>query len=284
MMFILPLVFCAHATAEDDSDPVIMGKKRSEWIQQLKDKNPANRLRAVVYLSSLGTEIESACGPLAACLKDDDDDVRRRARKTLLIIGNSLDGQKFTNVVLPMLIEIMKDPGEHMDPGVLDVIKIIGVRAKSAVPEMFGLFKAAGIRPESITEAIISTQPSSAIAGYAVDLLNATNASVRKSGEKLLEHIGFHSQARIEVYYKARNAELGSDENKSAVEELCKRLVDDHPYDRVIVAALLGQLEQKAAIPALTKALNDEDETVRKQVTKSLKQIWGERELESHKP
>src|SRR5258708_2296652 len=72
------------AAAETDSDPVLMGKTRSQWIAQLKDEYPENRIRAITLIGQLGSGAKVAIPELVKCLHDSDKTVRSR---TLDAIG-----------------------------------------------------------------------------------------------------------------------------------------------------------------------------------------------------
>jgi hypothetical protein len=96
-----------------------------------------------------------------------------------------------------------------------------------------------------------------------------------KAGHKgALEQV---SKERVPRYAAAGGlAKLG---DKKAFELLIETLNDESPFVRAYVAWMLGRIgpAAKAAIPALTKALDDEEHRVRGNVSEALMQIKGER-------
>jgi hypothetical protein len=272
---LLAFISARASAGDEDSDPVVMAKKRSEWIQQLKDEYLENRIRAIVLLGSLGKDSESATSALAACLKDDNKNVRQRANQALLEIGKFEDNAKFADAVLPVLTDILKNAGIGTKLEIIELIGGVGRRAKSLAPELVSLIKDNGKSARRLVDAIKEIQADASIAGGAVELLDCPDDDIGISALALLKFIGHDWNSEIDLYFVAKNAELNSPSCKTSVEALCKKMAEELSSDRAISAALLGKLGKRAesAIPSLTKALNDEDDYVRKQAAKSLKTI-----------
>src|SRR5690349_14164457 len=71
----------------DDEEPSVRGKKASEWLSMLGDRDPQTvkqRRTALVALSILGPKVPGVVPGLATALKQDpDEDVRIGAGQTL---------------------------------------------------------------------------------------------------------------------------------------------------------------------------------------------------------
>ena len=63
------------------------GKSTAEWVEQLRAKDSALRLRAVKALGERGGEVEVVVPALAGALKDSDPFVRRDAARALGKLG-----------------------------------------------------------------------------------------------------------------------------------------------------------------------------------------------------
>ena len=317
MAFIIPVVLSSHAIAEDEQDPVCMGKKRSEWIQQLKDEYPENRLHAIKLLRLIGEGSYVACAGLAACLNDDDREIREQAQFAIDRISLSLNKDKFVDAILPVLKGNLKGPkigksvswikailgdtakfADAVLPALKENLKStdmllkresialigdLGNSGKSVVPEMVDLYRDNAELAELFTHVIIAIGPDVSIANRAVELLDHTDKRVRLSAIELLNVIAVDAKSAAEEYFAARDAELQSEACKGGIAGLVRKMTDYNNNNRVMVAAMLGRLggKAKSAIPLLTDALDDENENVRKQAAQSLKRIM---ESKDYKP
>jgi HEAT repeat protein len=63
------------------------GKPTAEWLEQLRDKDSAQRLRAIKALGERGSESDTVVPALAHALEDEDAFVRRAAARALGRIG-----------------------------------------------------------------------------------------------------------------------------------------------------------------------------------------------------
>ena len=63
-------------------------------IEQLKDKDEANRLRAAKILGRLKEKAKDAIPDLTTALQDPDEDVRSVAKKSLAVIKEAVDAEE----------------------------------------------------------------------------------------------------------------------------------------------------------------------------------------------
>ena len=103
-----------------------------ELIGQLNSPDAAARLAAIDQLGAQGANAVGAVGPLTSLLKDDDPAIRRQAVKALIAIH---PGPK---VMIPLFIQLMKDP----DPGVqMRVLNAVTEAGETAVPSLIEALK-----------------------------------------------------------------------------------------------------------------------------------------------
>lgn len=122
------------ATSAKNDEPVMKGKKLSEWVAELNSKERSTRLSAIGALLSLGEKAQSATPALIPLLKDEDDDVRTGALEAMAQIGGPQLKQ-----ALPELAELLKDP--LCVSYSIGVLTVMGPDAKPAVPHLLELMK-----------------------------------------------------------------------------------------------------------------------------------------------
>src|SRR5262245_64120299 len=101
------LAVTAPAIAEEP-EPVWEGKKLSEWVAQLKDRDMYERCAATYALRMLGPKAKTAVPALIEVLKDKESDVRRDAVLALQHIGPA------AKAAIPALTERMKDDNKYV--------------------------------------------------------------------------------------------------------------------------------------------------------------------------
>jgi HEAT repeat protein len=161
-----------QALAEDDPDPIWMGKRRSEWIHQISDEYPENRIRAIRMISQHGSDAKVTVPELKKALHDLGEQAEDRTIELLAGIAT------FSEDDVPLLVKDLEDGSKKVRRFALNVLQCFGPKAKSAVPAM-------------------------------IDLLRRDDAELRRSGLDILTPIGLQAKDAIAA---VRNALRDNDE------------------------------------------------------------------------
>src|SRR5689334_14055737 len=125
---ILSLVLAADPPA---AEPVHEGKKLSEWVKQLEDKDPAARGEAGRAIGIMGPKAKAAVPALIKALKDKEASVRDWACYGLSNIGPDAKD------AVPALEDLLLNDKERKVRSVAaNALGSIGAAAKPAVPSL----------------------------------------------------------------------------------------------------------------------------------------------------
>ena len=132
------------ASTSPSKEPAFEGKALSHWIALGHDKDPENRMQAIVALRRLGL---AGIPALTELLKDDDLQVRRAAVMALDLMPESRGGPPFPNgnpeartvklspeakAAIPVLTELLKDKDEIVWQAAAESLARVGPEAKTA--------------------------------------------------------------------------------------------------------------------------------------------------------
>ena len=93
------------------------GKPTADWIAQLRDKDPAQRLRAIKILGEKRSELATVVPALAQALEDEDAFVRRDAARALGRIGPA------AAAAVPALRVAGRDRNQHVREAALEALR-----------------------------------------------------------------------------------------------------------------------------------------------------------------
>ena len=99
------------------------GRSTQEWVEQLKDKDAAQRLRALKALGASRTERDLVVPALAGALKDENAFVRRDAAEALGKIGRE------AHEAAPALAAALKDRNHAVKKAATEALKKIDPQA-----------------------------------------------------------------------------------------------------------------------------------------------------------
>jgi HEAT repeat protein len=222
-------------------------------LEAVKDQDSKVRAAAVAALGAMGPAAKTAIPAGTRLLRDEDSAVRRSAAVALWYIDRRVDG------TLNNLIEGIRDD-DHDPVDRIECIQIIGTMAPKSKRAVGSLVQVlADRRPEirvASAKALLQLGPEavSRAITYLVRMIidkKTGNDDRRAAGDALVE--------------------IGAD----AVEGMLRLLRDDDPDVRELGAVLLGRMatRAKAAITPLTRALNDDEDSVRQAAGEALKKI-----------
>jgi HEAT repeat protein len=231
------IVHSSQAIAQNPNDLVYENKPLSQWIGELKDKNPTTKAGACLALGHIArfpsegetSLIKELLPSMLALLKDKESVVRESAAKTLYLIGSARQRRSFMghcDIVsgIPALIAALKDQNSTVRRWCILALGEIGPEAEAAVP--------------ALTEALLDK-----------------TIRVRQGAAAALGRIGPKA--------------------KSAVPALILALKDRDVSVRWAAASGLAGIgpDAKAALPALRDASESEDIEIQRQATNALKNI-----------
>ena len=98
----------------------------TQWIERLRDFEPAKRLHAATVLGSLGPRAKNAVPALMDALRDRIPEVRRMAAAALSEIGGE------ARMAIPALMQSVKDPDENVRRRCIIALGGMGVEARMA--------------------------------------------------------------------------------------------------------------------------------------------------------
>ena len=219
-------------------------------IDALKDEDPRVRHNAALALGRIGPDAVSATPALAVAVNDPDRSVRERVLNALIAI------EPDAKLVVPVFAEALRDENASNRHTAIGSLKRLGPQAKAAVPALIKAFsKEPGDRAFVLGSlAAIQPDPKVVIPFY-VDALRGDDSAVRGEVMDALARLG--PQA------------------KAAVPALIKVVSDAYGDDRYMAAHTLGAIgpDAKAAIPILQKALQTDDDPMRRVFAKAVESI-----------
>lgn len=220
----------------------------------------AERMRILTILARLGPKAQAVLEPLMALWEEWDPEFRKDAAILLGRIGPE---------AVPALIEILEE--ELTPDALLETIRLqqaakalgqIGPPAKAAVAVLVAALK---------------------------DFNNVNSIHVRRAAAIALGKIGPEARAAIPALLNALNDKDGLVPSAAAValgriggpalQHLIHRLSDPAPPNRILAARGLwaSGINARVALPALEKALQDKEESVRQEAAIALEAIQDER-------
>jgi HEAT repeat protein len=207
--------------------------------------------------SNYDDEIDESVEGLIADLKNKKDPYARTVAADLLGFKCSLPANAIFIIVLPSLVEALKDKDPDVREAAAYAIGNIGPAAIGVVPS---LIKALKDENPDVREAAIY-----ALGGFGSAAASAIPALIKALKDK----------SWVVRVAAANTFEEMGPQAKAAVPALSKALKDKHPFVQEAAAISLGTMgpEAKAAVPALAKALEDEYSMVREAAARALGNI-----------
>ena len=218
-------------------------------MEALKDTDPSVRMAAAFALGNIPGDMRIAVPALIQTLQDIEPQVREEAARSLGRIGQSPE------LAVPALAGELKRNGTRRFA--MDALIKFGPAAQPAVPALIAMLK--------------ENDPN--LPWYVAQVLGAIGPQAQDAEPALLELLrGADDQNRLEAADAL--AKIGRDQPE-AVLVVTPLLEAADAHDRMRGAAVLGDLALAAepSIPALTKALSDENDDVRGIAATSLSKI-----------
>jgi HEAT repeat protein len=251
--------------------------------EALRECDANTRVHLVAALNRLGPAARPAVDPLRRVLRDEDKWVRYLAASAL--VGIDPD---YGETVLPVLVELLRD--EEMQRHAMDVVTIIGPRAKDAVPELVAALKAESkyVRLKAAATLWLVRQRSDDAIAVLRQGMADENYEIRAAAAFRAGRIGPRARKMIpdlsallrdpksSVRLRAAEA-LGKmgPAAKAVVPQLIPLLDDSYVETRHFTAVALGRIGPSAsvAVPALEEAGCTQDWTLRRLVADALAKI-----------
>jgi HEAT repeat protein len=232
---------------EEAGQPYVLGPNK-------KQGDPL-RIAAIQALGSFGPEAAQAVPELIRALRDEDRRVRWFAAEALGLIGPDAES------AVPALIEALRSDavatGDAGDDG--DAVKDGPVRLMAA----FALGKVGPAARAVVPELIAALSgPDSRVRGAAAQTLGQMGPAAREAIPHLIRLVARDRETQGAEYAKGSINRLGADAGPA----LARALADAEPAVRLAAIEVLGELEDKAAVPVreLVRCLGDPDAQVRK--------------------
>jgi hypothetical protein len=282
----------------DDAEPAVGGKKLSAWVAQLEAKDSGQRRRAVLALRLLGADHAKKVAPaLIKALRDDGDE--RVRRSAALALGNCVsrafakarkadaeDLPRFDDARDALASRLKADKSAAVREGCAMALGEIGFDARGAVGALATALKDKheGTRAEAaIALRRIGREARDAAAELQEALADKKlDSRTRTEAARALGHVGSDASAALPTFKEVVADPKADVELRKAVAETLGRIGREGaeasetlggvltakgtpPELRLAVVTTLDTLgaEAKAALPALLKAVNDDERTVR---------------------
>jgi len=268
------LIPFVHAHAQTGDDPKKQkGPPMVDGLKALQHPNAAVRYRAVETLAQLGPLAKFAVPELRETLKDKNGVVRVKAVEALWKIEQSP-----TSLLMPVLIEALKDKDEGVRAAAPPVIAILGTKGKFALTALVAALKDKELSVKlSVISALGDLGPiAKSTANDLLDLagdkeffllepfvgatLSSFGDSVAPALAKALAHES-GDRRRVAAYALGTIGPGAA----PATMELGTALAHADPATRKLAARALGKIGPKAkdAMPQLESILSDKDVAVR---------------------
>jgi HEAT repeat protein len=276
----------SRGTAQESTDIVSLN------LRDLRSKDASVRARAATNLGNNASpgspandrqQARRAIPALVDALKDSDQSVRGAAA---LALGNIPGDMR---ICVPPLIEALRDKDDQVRARAADALGRIGQSPELAVPALVSFLQEDSGSRYFSSDALIRFGPAARTAvPTLIDLLKGDDPSLPWYAAQVLGAIGPDAQAAVPALTNMLQA-TNDQEKLEAADALAKigrnqleavsipaRLLEAADYrDRARAAAVLGDFGAVAepSVPALTKALNDENGAVRRIAATSLSRI-----------
>jgi len=219
-------------------------------------------MEAARALGRTGQKESKVIAALAAALKDEDAAVRLKAVASLFELNEQATAQR--PVVLPSLIEALRDKNEEVQAGAAILIGKFGQDAREAVPDLMTLLKAAHVKARqnaTYALAVIGPDARPALPIFLDLAKNDADVGVRTNALLAIGRIG--------------------PEASSAVPFLIENIQSEDVARQWGAALALYHIgpDARAAIPALTKLLERDslDQQVRQAATTVIASLNGKK-------
>jgi HEAT repeat protein/beta-lactamase regulating signal transducer with metallopeptidase domain len=234
-------------------------------VELLKDEDANVRWMAIADLRQIGPDAKAAVPALTAMIHDPGFGVRENIAEALELID-----PEAAKAAVPALMDLLKDKDSAVQERTARVLLRLSPASKSAViPVVLEMFN--------------DNAPTQArAAGFLGDLgPDALDAATLKTAvaamKKLLHETREYGNWCVRLDNAVALAKLDPESKPLAVSALTELLKDSYWAARREAAEALGNLgpDAKAAVPALTKLLDDRQEQVRKAARVALNKIQG---------
>jgi HEAT repeat protein len=255
----------------DAKEPVYRGKRLRAWLAELTNKDPDVRFDAAIALGRMGPKAEAAIPKLARALRDSDRDVCYAVRMALGRIGpaavkplvallrdtevNALASDALGRIGPPAieaLIAALQDRDQETRSAAASALEDIG---KPALAAVIGVLQGKKARREAVR-----------VLGW----MRLDGADQKKAVAALIAALDDPDE-EVRSWIAGALTQIGT----PAVSALIEVLKAGTPSARVAATLALGGMSRKAraAVPALLKALEDDDRFLRVSASQALKLI-----------
>jgi hypothetical protein len=224
----------------------------TEYVKALKNRNPAERVKAAEALTKLGTRARSASRALCTALLDPSLSVRKAANAALEQVNPKLH---------PLVITALVDSDTQNRLQAVQALAELKSEGKPALSVLLRCFA-------SMDEAVDASQVIDAIGIVAKDEPRITTWMAKQLGK----------DKRAECRISAGRALPAMAESTETIPQLLQSLANDkNAAVRQTAAWALGELKPKTSEveKALVQAKMDADTEVRKEAADALKKIRG---------
>ncbi len=259
--------------AEEGKEPMSRGKTVSQWVELLKSQDPAERAMAANALEEIGPEAATAVPALTDALRDKEWEIRGMAASALGSIGPKAKD------AMPALVEALKDRNDRVREVVPLALAQVG--QGDAVPALTAALKdeAWPVRYDVVGALEIIGPQAKGVVPALVEALKDKGGGidgVRNEAARTLKKFGPKAKEASPPLVEALHApdDLGGLPGRcgrGAVAHRqapgrpsrpCRTSSGQGPVGSSFAAAALCQLGS-AGLPALRKALGDQDVYVR---------------------
>jgi HEAT repeat protein len=251
----LGLVRLGFPTGELDIDRSVAYRVRG-----LKNKDTAERRRAIERLQQMGRLASDAVPALAEALGDTDTEVRRGAIRVLELVGPG------ARAAVPKLIDVLDDPDER--PVLTRALQNIG---PAAVPALLQALK--DRRPRVRAGAVLTL----GLLHDELDTVPAELLAARKDADEAVRLEVIRALGAFVVQLSSHKPDAQPRDNPSLARRACvtallEALADDSVPVRRQAALSLAGLDATAegAVPALRRALQSKDRDLQGNVLRAL--------------
>jgi RNA polymerase sigma factor (sigma-70 family) len=246
-----------EGTGPKKREPLDNGKPLSDWIKDLKDKDPDVRRKAAEAVGRIGSDAKAAVPALLDALEDEE--VSRNKDNTLSMTA----AEALWKVDRAAFVEVLKTTGRSHGRWVATLaLWNIGPAAKEVTPVLVDLAK---------------DQKASADQAHALLALGYIGAEPEVALPVLAAALGdrFGQYSRMSA---AQALGILGPKAKAALPNLEKAMRDPDAHVRVMAAGAVWEIDRqtKAVIPVLTEALKSIDGGARQSAMRCLAQIGPE--------
>ncbi|HZZ81303.1 MAG TPA: HEAT repeat domain-containing protein [Gemmataceae bacterium] len=236
--------------AQEKDDPKKKKSQTFEGLKALKHPDAKVRYKAAQTLANVGPLAKFAVPELRETLQDSNKVVRVKAVEALWKIE-----QTSPQVLLPVLLDALKDKDAGVRAAAAPVIALLGTKAKTALPAL----------KDALKDKELDVKLAAVVA------LGDLGPVAKSSADDLLALTDDPNFFLLEPFVGASLGNLG----ESVVPKLAKVLSEKSPERRRVAAYALGSMGASAAPAAaeLAKALDVDDAATRQHAARALGRI-----------